>query len=379
MKNFTYILSLLILPYISLAQETIELSIIHDDLQRDYILYIPGIYDGEDAVPLILNFHGYGSNATEQLFYGDFRSIADTANFLVVHPEGTLLNNVSHWNVGGWTFGSTVDDVAFTSALIDSLSIEYNIDPERIYATGMSNGGFMSYLLACQLSERIAAIASVTGSMTPQTYENCDPQRPMPIMHIHGTDDSVVPYLGAFFTEPVETALAYWVTFNNAEQEPSLNPIVDSNTSDGSNVEHIVYEGGDAGVSIEHFKVYGGDHTWPGTFFNQPGTNYDIDASLEIWKFLSSYNINGLIGNSSSLNEELDLRDLSIYPNPAKNNIRVLKDHNSPQLFEIYNSSGIIVKQGVIEIQQENMDISDLPTNMYFLRIGKEITRFMKY
>ena len=378
MKNYTSIFALLFLSYFSFAQETIQASIIHDDIQRDYILYVPAIYDGENAVPLILNFHGYGSNATEQMFYGDFRSISDTANFLVVHPEGTLLNNVSHWNVGGWTFGSTVDDVAFTSALIDSLSLEYNIDPERIYATGMSNGGFMSYLLACQLSDRIAAIASVTGSMTPQTYDNCEPQRPMSIMHIHGTDDSVVPYLGAFFTEPVENALAYWVTFNNADQEPTLNPVEDSNTNDGSNAEHIIYGNGEKGVRVEHYKIYGGDHTWPGTIFNQPGTNYDIDASLEIWKFFSLYNINGLIGNTSSTEHVSGYPKIDIFPNPAEDKIKINCDQDFPIKFEIISSNGAKVLTGIVDSRKE-IDVSSLLPKLYFLKIGNNMTRFVKY
>ena len=104
-------------------------SIMHNGIQRDYILYIPAIYDGNTDVPLVLNFHGIESNATEQMFYGDFRDIADTEGFILVHPEGTFLNGYQHWNVDsftpGTTTGSTADDVGFTEVLIDKLAILY--------------------------------------------------------------------------------------------------------------------------------------------------------------------------------------------------------------------------------------------------------------
>ncbi|MEL6972721.1 MAG: PHB depolymerase family esterase, partial [Bacteroidota bacterium] len=148
----------------SYGQQIINSSIQFDDLERTYLLYVPPSYTGDESVPLVLNFHGYTSNSGEQFFYSDFRAVADLNNFLVVHPQGTQdSEGNTHWNVG-WG-GSTVDDVGFTAALIDSLAAEYNINPERIYSTGMSNGGFMSYQLACELSDRIAAIASVTGTM----------------------------------------------------------------------------------------------------------------------------------------------------------------------------------------------------------------------
>ena len=206
------------------AQQTINGSITHDEIQRNYILYIPEICDGSTAVPLVLNFHGYGSNATQQMFYGDFRDIADTEGFLLVYPEGTLSNGDQFWNVGfpGNT-SSTIDDVGFTEALIDELANSYAIDLDRVYSTGMSNGGFMSFLLACQLSEKIAAVASVTGSMTPDTLNDCNAQHPTPVLQIHGTNDSVVPYDGnSTWTLPIVDLVSYWVNYNNCDQLQQL-------------------------------------------------------------------------------------------------------------------------------------------------------------
>ena len=157
-------------------------TIQHDNVERDYILYVPPSYDGNTEVPVLFNFHGYGSTAQVQLRYADFRNLSEQENFLLVVPEGTELEGTTHWAVGSWTVDSTTDDVDFVASLIDKLSTEYWIDQSRIYATGMSNGGYMSYHLACQLSDRIAAIASVTGSMSPEVLAGCNPTHATPVM-----------------------------------------------------------------------------------------------------------------------------------------------------------------------------------------------------
>ena len=146
-KHLIVLLGVLSASFSSYSQQTINASITHGGIQRDYILYVPANYTGTNAVPLILNFHGYTSNANAQMWYGDFRSIADTVGFIIAHPMGTLDNSGNtHFNVG-WG-GSSVDDIGFTSALIDSISAAYSINLNRVYSTGMSNGGYFSYHLA---------------------------------------------------------------------------------------------------------------------------------------------------------------------------------------------------------------------------------------
>ena len=292
------LLLLLCLPLMTLSQQTLNESIMHDNLQRDYIIHIPSSYNVNTPIPLVFCFHGYGGNAGSIMSYTNFNYVSDTASFIVVYPQGTLDNSgISHWNVG-WG-GSTVDDIGFTEALMDNLSATYSIDNNRIYSTGMSNGGFMSFLLACQLSNRIAAIASVTGSMTPQTYNACNPQHPTPILQVHGTNDQTVPYLGdPTWTESIDNVLQYWVDYNNCNSSSTIIAITDINPFDGSTAEYIVYDGCDNSVTTEHFKIYGGDHDWPGVWGNM-----DIHASAEVWKFFSQYNINGLISTTTSFVE----------------------------------------------------------------------------
>lgn len=273
---------------------TITDSILHDNLNRSYIAYVPGNYTHETDVPLVINMHGLGSQSLEQMLYGDFREISDREGFIVVHPQGTLVDGVTHWNVGGFTQGSTVDDLGFIENLIDSLSAIYKIDADRIYATGMSNGGYMSYLLACQLGDRIAAIASVTGSMTPYVYDNCNPDHPTPILQFHGTDDDVVPFNGNAWSKSMDEVMEYWVEQNGCDTPQWSRDLEDKVTTDGSTVEHLEYFGCNKEVETGLYKIDGGGHTWPGTSFKFPGTNDDINASEIIWEFFSEYTLSGL-------------------------------------------------------------------------------------
>ena len=355
------------------AQQTINGSIIHDGIQRDYILYIPAIYDGGTEVPLVFNFHGFGSNANEQMLYGDFRAIADSEGFLLVHPEGTFFNGNQHWNVGGFTIGSTVDDVGFIEALIEELAGLYTINLDRVYATGMSNGGYMSFLLACQLSEKIAAVASVTGSMTPETFDACNPQHPTPILQIHGTNDEIVPYNGASWSRSIEDVMTYWVNYNNCDEPPSTVVFPDIDPTDGSTVEHIVYQNGDNNVTTEHMKVLGGRHTWPGSAYNFPGTNQDINASMEIWEFFSRFDINGTLSTG-------DYHDglVTIYPNPTGSTINLSFNFYERLNYTLFSATGQKLISGSLESSDSQIDLSNLPPNIYYLVIENQTYKILK-
>ena len=339
------LLTLLIcLPIFSLGQQTINASITHGGLQRDYTLYIPASYSAGTEVPLVFNFHGYTSNAFQQMWYGDFRTISDTEGFIIVHPEGTLDNSgISHWNVG--LGGSTVDDIGFTSALIDSISAEYSVNLSRVYSTGMSNGGFMSYQLACELSDKITAIASVTGSMITGWFNNCNPNHPMPVMQIHGTLDPTVSYNASSFTESIPDIMNYWANFNNCNSTSIITNVPDINTTDGCTAEHQIWENGTNGASVEHYKIIDGEHSWPGAIFPNGTTNQDINAAEKIWEFFDKYDINGLISTSTAIDEIIkDKRLVKITDLLGR---ETTYKSNTP-LFYIYND-GTAEKRIIIE------------------------------
>jgi polyhydroxybutyrate depolymerase len=375
MKN-TFILILLLVACSSAnAQQTINGSIQHNGLTRTFILYVPANYTGLTNVPLLFNFHGYGSNASQQMSYGNFRPIADTAGFIIVHPQGTLDNsNTTHFNVG-WG-GSGTNDVDFTSALIDSLSVDYAIDQSRVYSTGMSNGGFMSFHLACNLSNRIAAIGSVTGSMVPFTMANCNATHPTPVLQIHGTADATVPYNGASgWTASIPSVMTHWANYNNCTSSPTTTAVPNTSTTDGSTVEKIVYTNGDNCTEAVHFKITGGGHTWAGSAFPSSGTNYDINASKEVWNFVSKYNINGLIGCASlglSAKQEVNFE---IYPNPSNGMIELKGDFTAEQIYDVVDLRGMKVATGRISDSQ-TIDLGHLESAVYIIRVGTHCKRF---
>ena len=368
-KLFFLISACFLLPIIAFGQ--------HDGLERDYILYVPATFNPNASAPLVLNFHGYTSSANAQMLYGDFRPIADTAGFLIVHPQGTIdiLGN-THWNVGWGT--SSIDDIGFTSALIDSLSSDYNIDSERVYSTGMSNGGFMSYTLACELSYRIAAVASVTGSMTLNQPNTCDPLHPMPVMEIHGTADDVVSYNGSVLFESIDNVLDYWSDFNNCNPDPIITDMPDIEPNDNSTVEHHLYENGDNGIEVEHFKVINGGHKWPGSIIGGSGTNYDIDASVEVWRFFSRYDINGLIITTGTDQFSENDPSVSIYPNPASSYVTIESESVLHANYRLTTISGQIILFGSINSNKHQLDIRGLSGGMYFLEIGNKTHKIFK-
>ncbi len=376
MRIFYILLLSICLPLMSIGQQTIDGSITFGGVQRDYILYVPAMYTPGTSVPLILNFHGYTSNAFEQMFYGDFRPIADTAGFIVVHPMGTidLLGN-PHWNVGWGT--SQVDDLGFTAALIDSLSASWSINQDRIYSTGMSNGGFMSYHLACELSDRIAAIASVTGTMNVNQPGTCSPSHPMPVMEIHGTADATVPYNGNILFGTTPAAVAYWVNYNECESTPALSNIPDTDTADGCTAEHQVYAGGNNGVSVEHYKIINGEHTWPGSAFGGVGTNQDIDACKEIWRFFSQYDVHGLINTTSVADQQAD-QSVLIFPNPASTHVVIKRAINMPSPYTLTTMTGQQVLAGIAQSNSHQVDLSTISPGMYILSVDQDAYKIVK-
>jgi len=310
MKNI--ILILIAIPYFIISQEVTIENMSYDGLERSYILYVPTSYSEDIPTSLVLNLHGYSSNAGQQMIYSDFHTIADSEGFILIHPEGTV-NDIGFqfWNVGE---ENQIDDIGFLSNLIDIVASEYNINTDRVYSMGMSNGGFMSYQLACQLSNKIAAIASVTGSMNEIQLTSCNPERPIPVMQIHGTADLTVLYQGnsMWGISSIDNVVSYWTSQNECQTEPIFNNIPDINGIDLCTAEHYVYPNGINGSSVELYKIINGGHTWPGATIPLVGnnTNQDFNASEKIWEFFNKYDINGLINEDVKIQESIENKEI---------------------------------------------------------------------
>ena len=304
MKKLIYIL--LFISNSLFSQQLLIDSIFVNDSYRSFVTYIPEIYSESQPAPLVFNFHGRSSNSFQQMVYGDFRQIADTANFIIVHPQAKPdITSSNSWGLGLMSN----DDMDFINELYSYLLFLYNINTNKIYSTGMSNGGYMSYQLACHMSDKIAAIASVSGAMSTQTQLNCNPTRPMPILEIHGTADAILNY------DEILNDIEYWRDFNNCNFIPDIAVIPNIDSSDLSSVEHFVYDNCDNGVTTELYKIINGGHTWPGSNLSIGLTNADINASSEIWDFFSKYDLsetNLQLKNYKSTNQRKLLKVIDI-------------------------------------------------------------------
>jgi polyhydroxybutyrate depolymerase len=291
MKYYSLLISILWLGLgmkNSIAQNVTG-SLVHDGLTRNYTIYIPANYNAANAHPIVFNLHGYTSSGTAQASLTNMNAIADTAGFIVAYPEGTLDNSLQpYWNAG---YGTGVDDIGFIDALIDVIAASYTIDLQRVYSTGLSNGGIMSNTLACALNHRIAAIAGVGGTMSIVQNNACSPSNKIPVMHIHGTSDIVVPYAGNGVLLGVNALITHWRTHNGLTSASSSTAFSNTSLLDGSTADLIAYETG-SNYPVHLIRVNNGGHSWPGSGVIVSGsTNMDFDASLEIWKFFSQYRL----------------------------------------------------------------------------------------
>jgi polyhydroxybutyrate depolymerase len=269
------------------------------DLDRRYLVHVPPLYDPEVAMPVVLAFHGGGANAASMAVFSGLDDKADETGFIVVYPEGTgRLRRMLTFNAGnccGHAAARNVDDVAFTRALLDDLGSVANIDARRVYATGMSNGAMMAYRVAAELSDRIAAIATVAGPMGTKT---CHPVRAVPVIHFHGDADEYAPFgggrgRGVSGTDfhSVEHSVSAWVEANGCSRTATTGALEDRE-DDGTSVKLVRYADGTDGAEVVLVVIEGGGHTWPG---REPrlGTlgrsTRDIVANDMMWEFFERH------------------------------------------------------------------------------------------
>ena len=254
----------------------------HNNVNREYLLHIPENYDPNNSHPIVFNFHGYGGTATDHMYSADLRSIADTAGFILVYPQGLPLDGSPHWNIAenGGDNKSNSDDFGFVTSLINELQSEYNVDTDRIYACGYSNGAGFSFSVACHL-DQFAAMASISGLMSDWALVNCDPPKPVGVMIIHGTSDDSRPYSGINdYLLSVDEEIQFWTDFNDTDSIPQIN-----NFNDGNTIEHFKYDNGTNGSSVELYKINNGYHVWFDFLHNGKNTNQLI------WNFFSKHSL----------------------------------------------------------------------------------------
>ena len=256
-------------------------TVIHEGLEREYIIHVPSNINQDS--PLVVVIHGYTSSAEIIMTYSGMNDIANREGFIAVYPQGTVGRDGNTFFKVGYDFhsDSTVDDVSFIRYLVNSLTQEFNLTRQKAFATGMSNGGDMAYLLACTSSDLFKAVASVTGVMMKQTMDNCELDNPVPIFEIHGTADDISFFdgdinnltgWGAYYGLP-ETIDFFVEKYQLAQKSEELILSKDEGASNDIFFERYWTEGDETEVWM--YRIEGGGHIWPGagvklTWWNNP-------------------------------------------------------------------------------------------------------------
>ena len=285
-------------------------SLVHDNLTRTYHVHIPEFHNKSIQLPLLIALHGRGGNGESMVLVTrrGFDKLADKDGFIVTYPDGIELN----WNDGridqeanDRAHRENLDDVGFISALIDRMIKDYNIDPKRVYVTGISNGAIMSYRLGCELSNKITAIAPVDGNIPFPLFPECYPFKPVSVLAINNVNDPLVPFEGGeiyghFHSVKLgkvlsaDESIEFWVNMNKCSTTPVITEEPDRDSKDGTRVVRKEYKNDADGTEVILYTVDGGGHTWPGGFQYLPAwvigkTSRDIDANEVIWSFFKKH------------------------------------------------------------------------------------------
>lgn len=267
--------------------------------KRTYLVHVPNDYDPKKPTPVVLALHGAAMDGSMMVWFSGLNKKSNESGFIVVYPSGTGVGPFRTWNAGGFSgkmAEGKADDVAFIGKLLDDLGTVVKVDEKRVYACGMSNGGMMCYRLAAELSDRIAAIAPVAGTIA---IEESKPKRPVPVIHFHGSKDNIVPFEMSKGKAPsfmklkgVEDSIQTWVKLNACDEMPTTNTI--SKDGDEIKVTRKTYGGGKDGSEVVLVVIEEGGHTWPGQkppvgFIGKSAKN--VSANDLIWEFFQEHKL----------------------------------------------------------------------------------------
>lgn len=336
---------------------------------RTYLLHLPTGYTGTEKLPLVVAMHGGFGNAYNIEQQSQLSIKSDSEHFIVVYPEGVKspLLNISSWNAGlccGFAQNNNIDDVGFIDSLLNTLIENFEIDTNRIYATGMSNGGFMSYRLASELSERIAAIAPVAATMN---LANCTPERSVPIIHFNSALDANVPLEGGVgsgssnhYNSPIDSVLNVWSALNSCSV---------TNDTIISNLDYTFtkWSSCECNRDIHYYKTEDGGHSWPGgtqTILGDPVSTV-INATDLMWTFFQEHSLD--CDDLSVMNQTPNSSKIELFPNPTNHMLTV-------KMGQVYSTLEISIYSSIGEhiltvTNQTYLNFNSLPQGTYFLQI----------
>ena len=284
----------------------INKSLVHDGKERSYILQVPDVAFGVEKRPLVIVLHEGGGSPKSmvRLTEGKFNKMADRDGYLVVYPEGIK----GYWNEGGSRplsnpRNSDVDDVGFIRTLIETLQKDYRIDENRVFVTGMANGGLMAFKLACEMPEQIRAIASVTASMPVDLIDHCNNIKGVGLMMMNGTEDPFMPYEGGVMNSSskewgevlsTDATIAHWLEVNECPFHSEQDHLPDLDPKDRTTVSRYRFNECVPNTQVYLYRIKGGGHAWPGerrsSRDNREGrSSRDIDACEKVWMFFERF------------------------------------------------------------------------------------------
>jgi polyhydroxybutyrate depolymerase len=291
MKKLIPLLILLCVSTHALSQEK---TFVHKDNKRKYIVYTPAAYEArpQQHFPVVFNFHGGGMTMREQMLYTQMNRTADRENFIVVYPQGIKQD----WNVGyGMDYKEGSDDIGYTEALLAKVRQDFRIDQQRVYATGLSRGGFFSLRIAAELPQLFAAVASVGALMPQPVIDHHAAPGKVGVMLMHGTADQLVAFdgkKGGYLS--ANESYQYWLKNNGLGSAAATQRTFNRDKYDGTDT--TVLEQGTGQLSVALVTIKDGGHTWAGADAFNVGlpigkTSRDIDANAVIWEFLSKHRL----------------------------------------------------------------------------------------
>ena len=260
-------------------------AILVDDIERDYLQFVPSGYDGETPLPVVITMHGFTDTSQGIRDDSDFNTVAEANDFIVVYPQGQGFP--PRWNNGLSQFQREDDtrDVEFLRELVHKLTDTLCVDASRIYVAGFSAGGGMAHRAACELSDLFAAAGTVSGAYS-EIPGGCQPERPIAIITIHGTADPIVPYTGNDWLPDISAWASEWAERNACDMTPiELESVGD--------ISGIGYEGCASAVAVHFYSVEEGGHIWPGDTEASSflGKASEVSGSELLWHFFSQYTL----------------------------------------------------------------------------------------
>jgi len=383
-RQIFLIVTMTILSFNLFGQTNIVDSVLHQTFQRKFMVHFPPNFNTATQRALVLNLHGGSGNMVNAQGFSRLNPVSDQNNFIVAWPQGYGIAPPGFsWADGRNTSADQagVDDIGFIDKLIDTLINRYNVDTNRIYICGFSNGGFMVQRLACQLPDRFAAMASLGSSMDTILYQSCNPSKPVPMAFFNGTADPAMPYGGGPMQNPqvtpvvpVDTTVQFWVAHNNCQTANPVFNFPDTFTTDNSTAELYNFTNCDCNADVKFYKLINGGHTWPGVYVASQAsvlgnTNRDINASLELWNF---FNTHTLCDTTVGIKEQNINEALRIYPNPASNELVI----DIQPTWKLEVSITDLLGNIQMQINNENhIDISSLRSGIYIITISQGLSR----